>query len=86
MTKTAFSRVIGALGAGHSLPGKTEDSEERKAAIESLFDRIDREKRGEISQDEFTRAWIRLVDVDAELIKRQRVPCNIPKFFPISQT
>ena len=88
MTKTAFSRVIGALGAGHSLPGKTEDSEERKAAIESLFDRIDREKRGEISQDEFTRAWIRLVDVDAELIKRQRVPCNIPKFLqmPISLT
>ena len=79
IAKSAFPRVVGALGAGKNLPGKTVDSEERKAAVEALFNKIDRDKSGEINYDEFRTAWARLVDVDAELRKRLKKPRRVPK-------
>jgi|TARA_B100000475_G_scaffold71465_1_gene51327 hypothetical protein len=79
ISKTAFPRVVGALGAGKNLPGKTDDSEERRAAVDALFGKIDKDKSGEISYDEFRSAWVRLVDVEGELKKRSRKPRNVPR-------
>mmetsp|Transcript_15963 Transcript_15963/g.49384 ORF Transcript_15963/g.49384 Transcript_15963/m.49384 type:complete len:275 (-) Transcript_15963:1885-2709(-) len=83
ITKTAFPRLVRALGVGRQLPGKSEDSEERKIAIEALFEKIDRDKTNEITYDEFKSAWARLVDVDAELSKRQRRPHRVPRMLRI---
>ena len=85
ITKTAFRRVIGALGAGEKLPGKTVDSEERKMAIEAFFDKLDLDRSGEISYTTFRSAWVKLVDVNTELTKRQRKPYSVPRALQMFQ-
>ncbi|KAJ8598447.1 hypothetical protein CTAYLR_006876 [Chrysophaeum taylorii] len=79
ISRTAFPRAAASLEVAKTFPGKPE-SEERRRAMEALFDVVDKDGSGEISYAEFRSAWAQLVDVEFELRRRGIAPAKVPKF------